>query len=176
MMSTSNDFAFALFMLAVEKNKCDEFYDDLITIRTAFNANPEYAVLLSSPGVPKRERTALIDTAFGGRVDEDIVNFLKVLCEHNKVTEVFDCIKVFSELKKQSENQITAHVTSAIPLEEEQISRLKEQLTKKLGSNVRIKTAIDKHIIGGVKIEFEDKIIDGSIKRQLHDIKEVISG
>lgn len=176
MVSTSNDFAVALFMLAMEKNKLKEFKDDLDTVKSVFSENPDYAVLLSSPGVPKKERVALIDTAFGGSVCEDVVSFLKVLCEHNKVTVLFDCIRVFSELKKQAENRVTAKVYSAAPLDEEQLSRLKEQLTKRLGSTVKIKTQIDKTLIGGIKIEFEDKVIDASIKKRLHDIKEVISG
>lgn len=176
MVSTSNDFAVALFMLATEQNKLKEFHDDLDTVKTVFKENPEYAVLLSSPGVPKKERAALIDTAFGGNVCEDVVSFLKVLCEHNKVTMLFDCIRVFSELKKQAENRVTAKVYSAAPLDEEQMLKLKEQLSKKLGSTVKIKTYIDKTLIGGIKIEFEDRVIDGSIKKRLHDIKEVISG
>ena len=175
MVSTSNDFAVALFMLAVEKDRLKEFNNDLNTVKAVFAENPDYAVLLSSPGVPKKERVALIDTAFGGNVCEDIVSFLKVLCEHNKVIMLFDCIRVFSDLKKQAENRVTTRVYSAAPLEEEQISKLKDQLTKKLGSTVKIKTQIDKTLIGGIKIEFEDKVIDGSIKKQLHDIKEVIS-
>ena len=176
MISTSNDFAAALFMLAMEENKLDEFQSDLLKVKDAFDENPDYVLLLSSPGIPKYERIAAIDKAFGEDLSEHVVSFIKVLCEHGKVTEIGECIKVFRELKKQAENRVTARVRSAVALDEDQVSRLKAILEKKLGSQVKIKQIIDKKVLGGVKIEFEDKVIDGSVKKQLHDIKEVISG
>ena len=176
MISTSNDFAASLFMLAMEENKLDEYQSDLSAVKNAFDENPEYVLLLSSPGIPKHERIAAIDKAFGGKVNEYVLNFLKVLCEHGKVSVIDDCIKIFKNLKKQAENRITARVVSARPLDEEQLERLKESLSKKLGSQIKIKPVIDKSVIGGIKIEFDDKVIDGSVKKQLHDIKEVIGG
>ncbi|MBR5923517.1 MAG: F0F1 ATP synthase subunit delta [Clostridia bacterium] len=176
MISTSNDFAAALFMLAMEEDKLDVILSDLLKVKDAFDDNPDYILLLSSPGIPKRERLAAIDSSFGESLSEYTVNFLKVLCEHGKMTEIGECIKIFRELKKQAENRVTARVRSAVALDDAQTSRLKEILEKKLGSQVKIKQIIDKSMLGGVKIEFEDKIIDGSIQRQLHDIKEVISG
>ena len=176
MVSTSNDFAYALFSLAVENGKLKEFKNDLDCVKAVFSDNPDYVILLSSPSLSKAERTALIEKAFDKKVCELVKNFLKVLCEHNKIYMLDDCIKVFSELRKQAENRVTAHVFSAVPLDESQISKLKSNLEKKLGVEVKIRQKIDKSMIGGIRIEFEDKIIDGSIKKQLSEIKEVISG
>ncbi len=176
MLSTSNDFAAALFMLAVEEDKLNEIYNDLIKVKEAFRENPDYAVLLNSPSLSKAQRAELISGAFGSSIGEYTLNFLKVMCEHNRITGIDDCIKVFSALKKQAENRVTAKIYSAVPLDDTQLSRLKEKLQKKLSSEVKIKTFIDKNMLGGIKIEFEDKVIDGSVKKQLHDIKEVISG
>ena len=176
MISTSNDFAAALFMLAMEEDRLDEFYSDLIKVRDIFAENPDYTLLLSSPGIPKHERVEVIDAAFGKELCEPVLNFLKVLCEHNKAASLYDCVKVFGELRKQAENKVTAHIKTAVPLDEDQLARLKSILEKKLGSKVKMKPAIDKTMLGGIKIEFEDKVIDGSLDKQLSDIKEVISG
>ena len=176
MILASNDFATALFMLAVEEDKLDEIYGDLLKVKDVFKENPDYAVLLNSPSLPKHERTKLINAAFYGSIGEYTLNFLKVMCEHNKITEIYECIKVFSALRKQAENRVTAKVYSAVPLSDEQLERLKEKLHKKLSSEVKLKTVIDENMLGGIKIEFEDKVIDGSVRKQLHDIKEVISG
>ena len=176
MILASNDFAAALFMLATEEDKLDEIYDDLVKVKEVFRQNPDYVLLLNSPSLSKRERAELINAAFEGGIGEYALNFLKVMCEHNKITGIYDCIKVFSALRKQAENRITAKIYSAVPLSEEQLSRLKEKLHNKLSSEIKLKTVIDENMLGGIKIEFEDKVIDGSVRKQLHDIKEVISG
>lgn len=176
MISTSNDFAASLFMLATEENKLDEFKKDLSVVKSVFDENPDYVLLLSSPGIPKHERIAAIDKAFGESVNIYILNFLKVLCEHGKISTIDECIKIFGDLRKQAENKVTAIVISAAPLEDYQIERLKAKLSKKLGCLVKIKTETDPSMLGGIKIEFDDKVIDGSIRKQLHDIKEVITG
>lgn len=176
MISSSNDYATALFMLSLENDSLDEFAADLATVKSVFEENPEYELLLSSPAIKKSERTEIINAAFGGSIDECIINFINVLCDHNKLSAIYDCIKDFMALKKSAENCITAHIYTAVPLTETQKEKLKYKLQKKFHSTVIIKTAVDKSIIGGIKIEVDGKIIDGSIKEQLSDIKEVISG
>lgn len=175
MISSGNDYASALFMLAAESGKLDVFSKDLLVIGGVFRENPDYTLLLSSPSVPKNERMQIIDSAFEGKVDEYLVNFINVLCDHGKVDSLENCIKDFEGLKKAAENCVTARVYTAVPLSDAQKSKIKEKLEKRLGSQVIIKTVIDENILGGVKIELDGKVIDGSIKRQLHDIKEVIS-
>ncbi|MBO4432282.1 MAG: F0F1 ATP synthase subunit delta [Clostridia bacterium] len=176
MISSSNDYANALFMIAVEDDKLETFSSDLSVIKQVFRENPDYALLLTSPNIPKSERQEAVDAAFGGKVDANILNFIKVLCDHNKIDTLDDCIKDFKALKKSAQNRVTAKVYTAVPISEAQEQALKEKLQKKFGMTVKIKSVIDKNMLGGVRVEIDGKIIDGSVKRQLHDIKEVISG
>jgi len=176
MISSSNDYANALYMIAAENGQLDEFMSDLSVIKKVFGDNPDYALLLTSPNIPKSERQAVVDAAFGGKVDKNILNFIKVLCDHNKIDKLDECIKDFKALKKSAENRLTARVYTAVPLEENQEQALKEKLQKKFGCTVKIKTVIDKKILGGARVEIDGKVIDGSIKRQLKDLREVITG
>lgn len=175
MISSSNDYATALFMLAAEEDKLSKFASDLKDIEKAFDENPDYLLLLSSPAVTQEERTEIIDAAFGETADKDIVNFIKVLCDHGKITELKEAVKDFKALKKSAENRVTAHVYTAVPLSESQEVKLKENLERRLKSTVKIKSVIDKSMLGGIIIKVDGKIIDGSIKEQLQSIKEVIS-
>ena len=176
MISSSNDYANALFMIGMENGLLDEFYDDLSVVRKVFRENKEYSDLIISPNIKKSERMAAIDAAFGGRVNDYILNFLKVLCEHNKISLLEESVSDFRALKRSAENRVTARVYTAVPLSGEQERRLKSNLEAKFGGTVKIKTMIDSKMLGGVKVEIDGKVIDGSIKKQLHDIKEVISG
>lgn len=175
MISSGNDYASALFMLAVERDRLKEFSNDLSIVGKVFRENPEYQLLITSPNIPKDERLRIIDSAFNDKVSEHILNFIKVLCEHNKIFSLEECIKDFNALKKQAENSITAHIYTAVPMDKVQVDKLKKALEKKFSKTVIIKSVVDKQMLGGVKIELDDNVIDGSVKRQLHDIKEVIS-
>ena len=176
MISSSNDYATALFMLSLENDSLDEYARDLDTVKSVFEENPEYALLLSSPAIKKGERTEIINSAFLGNIDECIISFINLLCDHNRISSLFDCINDFKALKKVAKNCVTAHVYTAVPLTDDQIEKLKTNLQKRFGNQVNIKTIVDKSMIGGIKIEVDGKIIDGSVKTQLHNIKEVISG
>ena len=175
MITSGNDYAVALFILASENGKLDEFAKELGIIKDVFKENPDYALLLGSPNIPKKERMSVIDTAFKDKLSEYAVNFIKVLCEHGKIGLLDDTVKEFLSLKKAAENSVAAYVYTAVPLDEKQTETLKVKLEKQLSCQIIIKSVIDENIIGGIKIELDGKVIDGSIKRQLHDIKEVIS-
>ena len=176
MISSSNDYANALFMIAVENDKLEEYMSDLSVIKKVFGDNPDYSALLTSPNIPKSERQAVVDAALGGKVDVNILNFIKVLCDHNKIDTLTECVKDFKALKKAAENRLTARVYTAVPLDESQEQALKEKLEKKFGCAVKIKSVTDKKMLGGAKVEIDGKVIDGSLKRQLKDLREVITG
>ena len=101
MISSSNDYATALFMLSIENDSLNKFAADLNTVKSVFSENPEYALLLSSPAIKKSERTEIINSAFEGNIDRNIINFISLLCDHNKISSIFDCIKVKPSTKSQ---------------------------------------------------------------------------
>jgi F-type H+-transporting ATPase subunit delta len=68
--------------------------------------------------------------------------------------------------------KITAHVTSAIPLTSDIITRLEESLSQSTGEEVEIKAEVDESIVGGLIIRMEDKVVDASLQKQLQMIKE----
>lgn len=176
MISSSNDYANALFMIAAENGKLEDYMNDLSVVKKVFGDYPDYALLLTSPDIPKSERQAVVDAAFGNKVDAIILNFIKVLCDHGKIDKLDECVKDFKALKKSAENRITARVYTAVPLSESQERALREKLEKRFGSTVKLKPVIDKKMLGGVKVEIDGKVLDGSIKRQLKDLREVITG
>lgn len=64
------------------------------------------------------------------------------------------------------------YVTSAVMLTENQISALKNLMSKKLGKQVEISPEIDSSLIGGLSIRFDGIVLDCTVKKQLQDLKE----
>lgn len=168
------EFATALFFIAKEGQKLDIYEEKLQIISDLFKENPEYLSLLSSPNISKKERTDLIEKAFGDILDNDLLSFLKLLCEQGHIKGFEACKTDFLNLLTEDRKILKAKVTSAVPLTEDQ----KKQLVKKLetikGYKVEAEYKIDKNLLGGLIVETDGKVIDGSIINQMRSIKEVI--
>ena len=89
----SNEYAEALFELALENEMADTYYEQMMTVRALFSDNMDYVELLSSPSVPTEEKLGIIDSAFEGRIDDNIVSFLKLLCERGRAGLFFACFE-----------------------------------------------------------------------------------
>ena len=175
MTETIKEYSEALFIIAEEAGKIEEFSQTLSQIREVFMGNHDYIQYLSSPAIPLSERLSAIDEAFSAQTEEDIVSFMKLLCEHGRIIGILECIDEFSFLKMQRENRVSAKIISAVPLSEEQKTALCQKLETKTGKNVDATYVVDESVLGGIKVEMEGMTLDGSTKKRLNDIKGVIS-
>lgn len=171
----SKEYGTALFMLAKENGAENEYADALETVLTAFHQNPDYINFLASPSIPKQERIDAVEQAFGISVPEHIVSFIKLLCERGRIFEFNDCVKEYKKLLDISKHISVAQVTSSIELTVQEKEKLQQKLEKISGHSVVLECSVDKSLLGGIIIEMDGKIIDGSLQRRLHEVKDVIS-
>lgn len=176
MTEISKEYAGALFMLACEKEKKSEYKDALIVLQEAFLQEPQYLVFLSSPSIPVSERQEAIKGAFSGRVPEDVLSYLLLLCEKGRIDCFLDSVEEFCALFDASEKQINAKVTSAVELSVAEREKLLEKLEKMSKTNVNMEYVLDPSILGGVVVEMDGRVLDGSLKSRLRDIKDVMNG
>ncbi len=174
MTETSKEYAEALFALAAEENKLDEVKKDLGVVLSQFRENPAYADFLACPNIPVNERLGAIDEAFGDAVCEYVISFLKILCQKGSIHSVYKIILDFDDLYKASKGIATARVISAVALKADEKEKLKAKLEKLCGKQVVMECIRSSSVIGGIIVYVDGRVLDGSLKRRLHDIKEVI--
>ncbi len=175
MTATSNNYADALFMLAREENSVDAIFSDLETIKKAFAENPEYEQFLSAPSISKADRFASIESVFGGRVNTHTLSFLQLLCEKGKIAGIDDIASEFERLREWASGTAEAVVKTAVELSESQKQSLISALEKRTGKKIVLKTVTDKSVLGGLTVEIDGELIDGSVKSNLKRVREVIS-
>lgn len=174
MTEISKEYGTALFMLAAENGKQREYDEALSLISTVFAENPEYSDFLASPGVSLEERLSAIDAAFAS-LPEDVMSYLKLLCERGRIGGLNESIKEYKQLLAASEHVSTAFVTSAVELTEEEISALKKKLEAYCHSTVSMEFSIDPSLLGGLIVEIDGRVFDGSVRHHLNEVKDVIS-
>ena len=173
-MKTNKEYGEALFSLAVETNNTDGFKSALDSVCEIFKGDPEYVEFLACYGIPVKERTDALAQAFCDSLPEYVLSFLQILCEQGAIKDFYECVNMYNALYAEHKKQTTATVTSATPLDENQKSALVKKLEKLCSKSVTLDCRLDKSVLGGLVIELDGKIIDGSLKHKLQKVKEVI--
>ncbi len=175
MNDIGKEYGAALFMLASEQNACEDYAAALRTVKESFIECPEYTELLSSPSVSLGERLSAIEQAFADSVPEHVLSFLQLLCEKGRFNCFEEAMAEYNSLLDASKRISNAKVTSAVELTSDEKQRLTKKLECMCGGKVNIEYFIDVLLIGGLVVELDGKIMDGSIRHRLRDVKEVIS-
>lgn len=176
MTEFSREYGEGLYELAFEEQRTALIYDQLQVLRKAFNDQPEYIKLLSNRALGLNERIGIIDEAFKGRIDEYLLNFLKLLCSRDAMHEFGRCVQVYNERYNTDNRVSVAVVTTAKPLEQPQKEALIKQLAQMTGNTVHLIEKTDASLMGGVVLEMNGKRWDNSIRQRLETIRQQISG
>ena len=175
MTQLSKEYGEALFLLAKETHQVNEISSDLALLKRLLSENAEYLEFLSCPSIPLSERLTAVEEAFGTSCKEYTLSFFKLLCEKGYSLVFFDCVDEYFALEKRWKNRMSVKVSSAVALSEGQ----KEELCKKLEHTYRKQIdasyVVEPSLLGGIRIDTGDTVIDASVKQKLKQLKGVIS-
>ena len=175
MAAVGKEYAEALFSLALENDSVDEFFDAIDLIKELFEEYHEYIDFLSTPSIPKEERLARLEECFVGMFPEMMLHFLSVMLKRGDIRSFSDSAAEFESLCFASKSISNAVVTSAVALTEAEKSRLSAKLETLCGHTVRLHCKVDSSLIGGMIVEIDGRIIDGSLKHRMRELKGIIS-
>lgn len=173
MTDISKEYAEALFALASETGEQESVMDALKTVAHTLDEQDELMELLSSPAIPLTERLAVIERCYGA-LHETVVSFLQLLCEKGRIRRLGACTEEYERLLDVSRAVKTARVTSAVPLCESEIAALTARLSRLSGCTVQLCCAVDPSLIGGLVVEMDGYVTDGSLRHRSQEIKEVL--
>lgn len=174
MTGTSKEYAIALFGLAAETENEEAVLRGLAFVKKVFDETPQFTEFLKSPAISKEVRLNAVRDSFEGNVPDCVVSFVSLLCEHGDIESIYDCIADYENLYNDNMRTCSAVVTSAIELNDDEKASLSKKLAAKLKKQVEIKYAVDPSVIGGIKVETDGYIYDGTVKRRLQTMKGVI--
>lgn len=174
-MINVNEYAEALFLLTEEDGTTEAALADVRMIKELLSENPDYKNLLDTPALSKSEKLSLIDEAFSA-VHEHVKNFLKILCEKHGVYSFGKIADALAALYDEARGIERVEAVSAVAMTEAQLDALKKKLEGTTGKTVIINNTQDASIIGGVKLRYCGKQIDGSLKRRLEAFEKALRG
>lgn len=168
------EYGAALFLVACEENSAEEYGKALETIKKAFDESPEYLEFLSSPGIPVTERLSAIEAAFGDSVPANVLFFVQLMCEKGRIDGFFGAAEEYKALLDESKRISIAKVKSAVELTEAEKTKLYNKLKAVTKGEVTMEYFIDSSLLGGLIVELDGKIMDGSLRSRMREVKDVI--
>jgi F-type H+-transporting ATPase subunit delta len=175
--SLAGRYATALFELARDERQLEAVGTSLDTLREALRDSQDLRELTTSPLIGRENAlNAIKATAEALRLDPITANFLGVVAQNRRLGQLPNIIRAFNLLSAHHRGETTAEVTSAHPLNDDQVAALKSNLKSRIGRDVSVDLTVDPAILGGLVVKVGSQMIDGSIRTKLNTLAHAMKG
>ena len=162
----------ALFELARDSKDLTSKKSEAEEVLKVFEDTEELNVFFRAVKISKEQKKAFICNTFGKQIDDELVNFLQLLVDKGRMDSVKEILQEYIEKINAELGIKKAIVYSVRPLEESDLTKVKETLEKKNGCTVEIQNKIDSSLVAGIKVVMENQVTDISMKKKLDSLKE----
>ena len=171
LITIARPYAKALFGVACEHNQIEAYYEKLKTF-VRLLAIPEVSMLVKDPACMMADRKDILLDLAGEKQDSDVYisNFVSVLSENHRLMALPYILNAYERLMNEQADVKNVVIYTAYPLSDEQINDLLEVIGKRVSGRLQAEVKINGELIGGVKIEIDDKVLDLSIQSRLESL------
>ena len=165
-------YAEGFFALALEKNLVEEYKKQIDFVKETFD-DADILPFFKSYKVSKETKKELIENSFKDSLDKYVFNFLDLLIDKNRVIYYDEIFDKFHKLCNENLNIKEGIIETAREIDDSLIRKLETSLSKD-GYLVILKPKINKSLISGFCITFDDKVIDNSMKQKINKMEEML--
>lgn len=165
----------ALFELALEGDQTEAVYQKLLVLKDVFREIPDLGNILTDVRLTGQEKQAIMD-ALVENFDGLIKNFLKVVFEYNRIDDVPFMIEEFVR-RYDEKNKITeGTITTAVAISDKKKQEIEAKVADVFGyQKANLTPLVDESILGGVVVEANHRVLDGSLANQLNGLRAALS-
>jgi F-type H+-transporting ATPase subunit delta len=168
-------YAKALFHLAKQEGKIEQYGEELTGLVQIFESTPELADAIQSPLYPEAARKSIfVSIAASVGLTPIMKSLVNLLIEKNRVTNLGEISEYYRGLIDEHANVARAKVSAAVPLSDTVVQEIASTLEKMTGKKIVVEFQQDPELIGGVVARIGDLVLDGSVRTQLFNIRETL--
>ena len=170
-------YAAALAAVVLERGEAAEVQRELAGWAAMIQATPNLQEVFRNPTIALDQKRAVLSRLIDRvKPRRTTVNFLKVLLQNQRLTELGEINRKLSEVLDERAGMVAATVTTARAVPERSQQELYAKLTGLTGKKVRVDFQTDPELIGGIVTRIGSTVYDGSVRNQLQMIKEKMAG
>lgn len=182
--SAPRDLADAIELLAVEAlvaaaeqaGRLDTVEDELFRTGRIVAGHPELRAALADRSAPVEVRAALIEDLLGDRTTEETRRLVRQAVTAPRGRSFDRVLTEYGQVAADRRSRLVATVTATVPLTEEQRDRLRRVLARMYGHDVHLNVQVDPAVVGGVRVEIGDEVIDGTVADRLDEARRRLVG
>lgn len=164
-------YARSLIELAAESGSLESIDRELSDLADVLRDNPTFAQYLADPSVSKEKRAATIRNVLHGRVSPLLFSTVGVMNLKDRAGHLASLAHAYHALLEERQGKIDVDVTVAAQLDAAGLEEVRALVSKALDKNAVVRQKVDPEIIGGLVLKVGDKLIDGSVKTQLTQMR-----
>ena len=172
--ASARRYAQAVFAIALEQGEPDRWLDDLALLSDAM-ANDDFANFLDAPQPTLSQKINLIEETLGDSVSRLALNLISLLASRNSARLARSITESYQEMLDEYNGIERAEIVSAIALSDEQQQRIEAMLKDIVGKEITATSRVEPHILGGFVARVGDKVIDGSTRTRLDDLRRQLA-
>jgi F-type H+-transporting ATPase subunit delta len=165
-------YAKSLLDLGNEQGVSENLFADMQLLLATLKANRGLSSMLRNPIIHSFKKDAVLHEVFGNHMNKVTLAFFKIVTRKSREFYLEDIAKSFVSIYNESKGVRSAKVITAVALDENLRRQLRDIVTKEAGGTVEMSEQIDKNILGGFILRWDDKQVDASVQKQLSDIRK----
>ncbi len=150
--------------------------NELFVFARAVSSDPDLELAVGSKLGDPAGKASLVDSLLGGKADPGTLAIVRHLVQTPRGRRIGELLAMAAETVADASGGIVVNVTAASPLTDAQLQKLAETLTAQYGREPRIAVRIDPAVIGGLRVQVGDDVIDGTIASRLSELRLQLAG
>ena len=170
--TSANRYSLALYELAEEANVLDEVENHSSSIIQLISSSDDFNSLIKNPTNKKDDQlNVILKISKNYKLNNLLTKFLSFLISKRRFFYVKNILKNFMETCSKKRGEVKAELTASKKLTENEIHKIKEDLTKNFSSKIKLNYKYDPNLIGGLIVQVGSTMVDTSIKNKLKQIE-----
>jgi F-type H+-transporting ATPase subunit delta len=166
----------AVVAAAEKAGRLDALEDELFRAGRIIAGSRQVRVSLGDRAAPVDRRVQLTEDLFGGKVADETMRLIRQAVVAPRGRSLDQSLETYGAVAAERRSRLVATVTAAAPLTEEQRERLSAALARAYGHDVHLNVEVDPEVVGGLRVEIGDEIIEGTVLAKLADARRRLVG
>jgi F-type H+-transporting ATPase subunit delta len=167
-------YATALLNVARRQNVRESMLEEAEELVKALDASPKALVLLEAPQFADEVKIGFLDRTIKGKFHEVIERLVYLLLAKRRIEYIRPVLARFVAIAKKDLGILVGEVTTAVELNDEQRSYLRERLEKYVKGTLTITYLVNPDVLGGVRFRCGDLLLDDTVAWRLESIKRTL--
>ena len=178
----SRRYSKALLSVASKDKSEQKIYNEVNNLLEIFKSNGLFNKLFLNPLLSSKIQLKLVSNLFSNtdkkkiKVSKNVLAFLKVLAKNGRLKILLGSLYSFQNLVKSMHQEINIILTTAFPISEDNVNKIKSILLEKTDKKINIISNVDKNIIGGIILQSGSSLIDASIRNKILKLNNIKKG